>query len=341
MLRSKEGDYSRAEFIFNQAVTLEDTPDNWLKLGKTLVYLGSVAQAHQAYEKVLQLDSDNAIAHEELGLLYIGARQVAPARQYLQRAIELDDARWGAHNALGVLADTERNYETAIAHYRVALTHNPESALLLTNLGYSYYLTGDLERAEEFYRTAIGIDASYSRPVANLGLVYARRGDYDDAVVILRKVIQRPQAYNDVGYLAYQNGDLDAAAWLLSEAIRSSPSYYETAHENLELVQREFKRRPPAEDEVGLTGARDQIKLRDDYKPEYRRVDAVTLNVRRTGSTGAPVVAYLRSDDSVEVLFDNGDWAFIGFGEGPTETRETGWVRSKYLVAESVDTESR
>jgi Flp pilus assembly protein TadD len=337
----EQGDYSRAEFIFNQAVTLEDTPDIWLKLGKTLTYLGNDSRAHQAYEKVLQLDSDNAIAHEKLGLLYIGARQVAPARKYLQRAIELDDARWGAHNALGVLADTERNYETAIAHYRAALTHNPESALLLTNLGYSHYLTGDLDRAEALYRTAIGIDASYSRPVTNLGLIYARRGDYDDAVVILRKVIQRPQAYNDVGYLAYQNGDLDAAAWLLSEAIRISPSYYERAYENLEKVQREFKRRPAAEDEVELIGARDQIKLRDDREPEYRRVDAVTLNVRRTGSTKAPVVAYLRSDDSVEVLFDNGDWAFVGFGEGPTETRETGWVRSKYLVAESVDTESR
>ena len=332
----EQGDYSRAEFIFNQAVTLEDTPDVWLKLAKTLTYLGNTAQAYQAYEKVLQLDADNAIAHEELGLLYIGARQVAPARKYLQRAIELDDARWGAHNALGVLADTERNYEIAMAHYRAALTHNPESALLLTNLGYSHYLAGDFDQAEDLYRMAIGVDASYPRPVANLGLIYARRGDYDEAVVILRKVTDRPQAYNDVGYLAYQNGDLDAASWLLSEAIRISPHYYEMAYENLEKVQREFERRAPDADAVELIGARGQIKLRDDREPEYRRVDAVTLNVRKSGSTGAPVVAYLRSDDPVEVLFDNGDWAFVGYGEGPTETRETGWVRSKYLVPESV-----
>jgi hypothetical protein len=94
-------------------------------------------------------------------------------------------------------------------------------------------------------------------------------------------------------------------------------------------------------DEVELIGARDQIRLRDDREPEYRRVDAVTLNVRKSGSTGAPVVAYLKSHDSVEVLFDNGDWAFVGFGEGPTETRETGWVRSKYLAAEPVATDSR
>ena len=335
----QQGDYSRAEFIFNQAVTLEDTPEVWLKLGKTLGRLGNTGQAHQAYEKVLLLDAENAAAHEELGLLYIGARQVAPARKYLQRAIELDDARWGAHNALGVLADTDRNYEIAMAHYRAALTHNPESALLLTNLGYSHYLAGDLDEAENLYRMAIGIDARYPRPVANLGLIYARRGDYDEAVIILRKVTERPQAYNDVGYLAYQNGDLDAASWLLSEAIRISPSYYETAYENLEKVQREVQRRAPDVDEVVLIGARDQIKLRDDREPEYRRVDAITLNVRKSGSTGAGVVGYLQSNDSVEVLFDNGDWAFVGFGEGPTETRETGWVRSKYLAADPVAAE--
>ena len=328
------GDYSRAEFIYNQAVTLEDNPETWLKLGKTLTHLGKTSVAGQAYDQVLQLDPDNAVAHEELGVLYIGARQVGLARQYLQRAIELDEARWGAHNALGVLADTERNYEAAIAHYQAALTHNPASAMVLTNLGYSHYLTGDLERAENLYRDALRVDSSYERAVANLGLIYARRGDYDAAVVILRKVNERPQAYNDVGYLAYQNGDLDAAARLLSEAVRLSPSYYAKAYENLEKVQRALKRRGQGEDEVGLIGARDRIGLRHDHVPEYRRVDAVTLNVRTSGSTDSEVVAHLRPNESVEVLFDNGAWAFVGFGAGPMESRSTGWVRSKYLVPE-------
>jgi hypothetical protein len=107
------------------------------------------------------------------------------------------------------------------------------------------------------------------------------------------------------------------------------------------MVQREVDRRGPPANEVALIGARKQIKLRDDHEPVYRRVDAVTLNVRKSGSTGAPVVAYLRAHESVEVLFDNGDWAFVGFGEGPTESRETGWVRSKYLVPEFVSRESR
>lgn len=328
------GDYERAEFIYGQAVTVEDTPQTWLKLGKTLAHLGKTVNAGQAYKKLLELDPDNAVAHEELGLLFIGAREVAAGRKYLQRAIELDNTRWPAHNALGVLADTERNYGTAIKHYEAALAINPRSAMLLTNLGYSHYLSGDLARSEQLYRSALGIDPKFKRAVANLGLLYARRGDYEEAVVVLRQVTERRQAYNDTGYLAYQNGDLESAAWLLSEAIRISPSYYATAHENLDKVQRELKRLGRAKDTEPFVAKRDQVTLRHDLVPEYRRVDAVTLNVRRAGSTSAEIVGQLQPNQSVEILFDNGQWAYVGFGDGPPETRDTGWVRSKYLTAE-------
>lgn len=236
------GDYDRAEFIFNQAVVVDDVPANWLKLGETLVRLGKTPYAGRAFQNAIQLDPENAVARERLGILYIGNGQVSIAREYLHRAIQIDDSRWAAHNALGVLADTERNYPMAIGHYNAALNHNPESAKVLTNLGYSHYLSGELNLAENLYLDALRLDPSHERAISNLGLIYARRGEYDDAVEILRRVTPRPQALNDVGYVAYSNGDLDAATLMLSEAIRISPSYYETAYENLERVERARRR---------------------------------------------------------------------------------------------------
>ena len=236
------GDYDRAEFIFNQAVVVDDVAANWLKLGETLVRLGKTPYAGRAFQAAIQLDPENAIAFEQLGILYIGARQVAIAREHLYRAIEIDDSRWAAHNALGVLADTERNYLMAIKHYDSALKYNPASAKVVTNLGYSYYLSGELDVAEKLYLDAIRSDSTHERAISNLGLIYARRGKYDDAVEILRRVTPRPQALNDVGYVAFSNGDLDAATFMLSEAIRISPSYYETAYENLERVERARQR---------------------------------------------------------------------------------------------------
>jgi Flp pilus assembly protein TadD len=39
-----------------------------------------------------------------------------------------------------------------------------------------------------------------------------------------------------VGYIAFKNGDLEAAEALLDEAIILSPSHYETAQQNLRRV---------------------------------------------------------------------------------------------------------
>ena len=245
------GDYERAEFIFNQAVIVDDSPANWLKLGETLNRLGKTPYAGRAFQNAIQLDPENAVAYEKLGILYIGSGEVAIARQHLSRAVQIDDSRWLAHNALGVLADTERDYLMAIQHYNSALNHNPESPKVLTNLGYSHYLAGNLYVAENLYLDAIRLDPSYEPAISNLGLIYARRGQYDDAVEILRRVTPRPQALNDVGYVAYSNGDLDAAKFMLSEAIRISPSYYETAYENLERVERARQRQNEGAAEAG------------------------------------------------------------------------------------------
>jgi Flp pilus assembly protein TadD len=74
--------------------------------------------------------------------------------------------------------------------------------------------------------------------LANLGLLHARRGDYERAVEVMGSVMDNAKTHNDVAYIALQNGDLDVAEALLAEAIRLSPTYYETAQQNLKRVRR-------------------------------------------------------------------------------------------------------
>jgi Tfp pilus assembly protein PilF len=68
-------------------------------------------------------------------------------------------------------------------------------------------------------------------------MLYARRGWYEDAMRTLTRAMDKPKAYNEVGYIAYRNGDLIEAEQLLSEAIRLSPTYYQAAYRNLEVVR--------------------------------------------------------------------------------------------------------
>jgi Flp pilus assembly protein TadD len=331
---ARRGEFERAVFIYMQVLAIEETADTWFKMGTAYDYLGNRDNAWQAYNTVLLLDPEHAGAYEEIGMDYLAAKRKEQAKRYLEKAVELDPTRWRANNALGVLADMDDDYTRAITYYEVALDHNPESAMLLNNLGYSYYLAGNLPAAEQHFRMAISIQEDYKPAIANLGLIYARRGKYDQSVDFLGTIMSRTQAYNDVGYIAFHNDDLQEAAGLLTEAIRSSPTYYETAYQNLAKVEKAIKERnqlPPIA-EPGLSGKRDEIDLRDGHNPEKKEVSPSWLHVRQTNSQDAKVIGYLKAGDQVDVLFDNGNWAFIAFGQTASESAATGWVRSHYLA---------
>ncbi len=233
---ARRREYDRAVTLYNQAIEVEPSADLWYRVAWIYARLGKKPLAAQAFAETLHYDGNHALAHEELGLLYLDFKQRDQARAHLQRAVEIDTRRWRSHNALGVLADAAEDYAAAIGHYDAALVEMPGSALLLNNLGYSHYLAGDLDRAEHFYQKALVAEPGYRPSLANTGLLHARRGDYGQAVDIMAGITDKARACNDVGYVAFQNGDLDQAEWLLREATRLSPSYYETAHDNLKRV---------------------------------------------------------------------------------------------------------
>jgi len=325
----RNGDLERAVFIYMQSLSQTDDPAVWLKVGKIQQYSGQSIYAWQAFERVLALDPDNAEGHEYLGMMYIGSRQKELAVRHLERAAELDATRWVASNALGVLADATGDYERAIGYYETALKQQPESAMLITNLGYSHYLAGQLEEAEKLFIVAIGIDRHYEPAAANLGLVRARRGQYDSAVDILENVMTRAKALNDVGYIAFVNGDIEDAERLLGDAVRASPTYYETAYENLDRLRAvQEANRPRAEDMnvASIDGTHGSTPV------EYRQVRTDRLNVRGSDSIDAPIVGFLAARNRVRVLMDQGAWSFVAFEAKEEENSISGWVMSGFLA---------
>ena len=284
---AQRGEWERAIFVYMQALAIEESADTWFKTGRAYDQLGNRDKAWQAYATTLQIDPEHATAYEKIGMAFLTAKRKGEATQYLGKAVELDPTLWRANNVLGVLADSEENYVRAIQHYEAALEYRPESAMLLNNLGYSHYLAGNLTTAEQHFRMSIAVEARYKPAIANLGLVYARRGKYERSVEMLRTIMDRAQAYNDTGYVAFHNDDLEQATELLAEAIRISPTYYETAYQNLAKVEKAIKIRnqDTSETEDDLSGKRNEIALRDGHEPEHKAVDAPWLHVRQTNST--------------------------------------------------------
>lgn len=234
---ARAGEFDRAASLYMQAVELEPSADLWHRLGFIYGRLDKKPLAAQAYASALQIDENHAGAHEDLGLLLIDMKRKEPARLHFQRAVQLDAQRWRSHNALGVLADASGDFVNAFAHYEAALAVNPNSPMLLNNLGYSHYLAGDLDGARDYYQRALSVRPDYRPALSNVALLHARQRKYEQALELMLKIAEKNRAFNDIGYVAMQNGDLDIAESMLREAIRLSPSYYRLAHENLARVE--------------------------------------------------------------------------------------------------------
>jgi Flp pilus assembly protein TadD len=313
----QRGDIKQALMLYVQVLQVEDRADVWFKIGRAEAHLGHVEAASAAYEQVLKRDPDHAGAHQELGLRYLAARQPEAARRELETAVALDPKRWRSHNGLGLLADIRKDHAAAVSHYRAALELNPHSAVLLNNVGYSYYLAGDLAGAANYFEAALQVDAGYHKAIANLGLLKARQGRYRDAIRILQRTMDGPQVFNDVGYVALLHGDLDSAEWLFTEALRLSPSYFQTAAQNRKLVREARDKLGDGASSDRFSGVNSSVRLPASKSSDYRRVEKDVLNVRSNGDPSAPIIGLLKSGYEVEVMTVKDGWALVSYDSDP------------------------
>jgi len=336
---ARRGDYESALTHYLLAINAQESPDPevWFRVGAVCTHIGKTEQALRAYLNVVELNPEHAGGQEGAGLELMALQAMDQARDYLVAAVTVDPQRWRSHNALGILADRDNDHAAAIEYFQAALAINSNSPMILNNIGYSRYLSGDLDQAaRDFYR-ATGFRADYAPAWSNLGLVYARQGWYADAVNILSRATDKATAYNQAGYIALNNGDLADAEQLLSEAVRLSPSYYKAAYGNLDVVRARMRSEgvhqgisSPSPYSLSLTRFARQAEM---PRNAIRAVLPAGLNVRGSGSTDAAVVGFLQSGDRVEVISDSQGWSYISYSSGVGSSQAIGWVLSRYLAA--------
>ena len=233
----EEGEIDKALFYFVRALQFRpDNVDVLMQIAEIQMRRQDFALAKRAFLITIQHDPNRSGALEGLGLIYMDEGKDEEAINNLTSAVANDEHLWRAHNALGVYADKAADYPTALHHYNLALSINPEAAHVRNNRGYSRYLAGDIEGAMLDLYTAAN-DWGFLYAWANLGKIYAEKGLYRDAIKTYKLVMSEANALNNTGYSAIENGDLVLAERYLDEAIRLSPTYFPSAEENLSLLQ--------------------------------------------------------------------------------------------------------
>ncbi|TPN89513.1 tetratricopeptide repeat protein [Mesorhizobium sp. CU2] len=127
--------------------------------------------------------------------------QFEPALDAVRRAQTPEYPDWRLVSAEAAILDQMGQKDEARQDYRKALELKPNEPSVLSNLGMSYVLEGDLRTAETYMRTAVQQPNADSRVRQNLALVVGLQGRFDEAEKIAAQELSPEQAQANVAYL--------------------------------------------------------------------------------------------------------------------------------------------
>lgn len=273
-------DHDMALYEYIRALSFpsqEQADQAFYKIGYIHQQRNNLELAKLAYTRSALIDEENIQYAASVGIVELKLGESDIARKHLLRAVKMDQERQGnkswdiekdtfareltvdklsplsAYIGLGILADLDARHKQAQQIYHTVLRIDGKSYKALTNLGYSYYLDGNLHQAEVINRRATTLYPNDKRTWSNLGLTYIKAKRYDDALEALSRAMPTAEAMNDIGYFAMLEGDYEAAVDYLEQAINTSPTFYAKAQQNLKRAKKLQIIAPP----VKLTNTRE------------------------------------------------------------------------------------
>ena len=116
-----------------------------------------------------------------------------------------------ALHRLGVVNAQDGKLDEAARLLTQAATVDAPSAELLSDLGYTYFLSRKFPEAEQRLREALQLEPDYDAARTNLGLVLGMQGKTDRAMSEFRSVASESEAQANLAFVYTQLGDLENA----------------------------------------------------------------------------------------------------------------------------------
>ncbi|WP_283195745.1 tetratricopeptide repeat protein [Rhizobium sp. AN80A] len=176
-------------------------PVNGVNYANLLRMQGRDAQALAVMQQVAIANPQDRNVLAAYGKAQAAAGQLQQALDTIGRAQTADRPDWKLVSAEGAILDQLGRSTEARQRYRDALDLQPGEPSILSNLGMSYVLTGDLKSAETYLRQAAGQPTADSRVRQNLALVVGLQGRFPEAEQIARRELSPQQADANLAYI--------------------------------------------------------------------------------------------------------------------------------------------
>jgi tetratricopeptide (TPR) repeat protein len=148
------------------------------------------AQALPAWRKAVELNPDDARAHNNLGTALSENGKLDEALAEYRRSLELNEQSSQAHNNLGSILAQQGKFLDALAQFQRAVELNPDNGHAQSNLGGALSEMGRTAESLEHLRKGVALEPNSAEAQNNLGAAAARAGLVDEAVEHLAKAVE-------------------------------------------------------------------------------------------------------------------------------------------------------
>jgi Flp pilus assembly protein TadD len=225
--------------------------DAILKLAKTRLRTGKIAEAEAMYRRVLQNSPDNAEAVHFLGIAALQQAKHEDALKLIRRSIELEPGKAEYYNNLATVLGKMGRAIEALGAAQEALDRKGNFPEAYGNKGVALEQLGRVDESIEAYRKAAELNPDHVDALLNLGNALSRKGEHDEATRHLRRFAElRPrnaEARKHLGNALRRAGRPAEAATAYRMAVELNAKDAD-AYNNLGAALQESGRVPEAEE---------------------------------------------------------------------------------------------
>lgn len=145
------------------------------------------------------------------------------------QVLQADERNALAWHVLAICREKGGHLSHALTAYEAALALNPENPDIAHDLGRLAQRLGHLEIAEKLLLKFLTANPGHVEGVNNLACVYRDQKRYDDAINLLRDLIQieptEPTLWNTLGTVLSDQGQMSQSMTFFDEALRIDPAF--------------------------------------------------------------------------------------------------------------------
>lgn len=165
-------------------------PDALHLLGTIAYQQGDLDRAIELISEAIEVASDAAAYHSNLGNVLKAAGRIEEAVLSYQRALTLQPDFSDARNNLGNAQIALGHFEQAVETYRVILAQTPDLADAHNNLGIAFKALAQSSEAVACFERAIALRPDYSDALVNFGNALVVLGRSAEAIAAYRRAIE-------------------------------------------------------------------------------------------------------------------------------------------------------